>query len=128
MVNTTSLIAAGPVDSGRLRYPSLERISMLAINGHGLIEQASQSCHAMLGYEGNQLVGRPVSEIAGWDSRCSHPRDQLELFADRLGGVATWVHARGYTVRTIIASLARMSGSDSIVVLGLKSVTVEVAR
>lgn len=93
----------------------------MAVDGDGRIRWANASCLTLLGYDERDLAGRSASEIAGWDSRCSHPRDQIELFTDRVGGVVSWLHAGGRTVRTIILGMAQVPASVPFFVLALSA-------
>ena len=98
--------APEPSPSQLFRHPSLAGpVPLIAVGRSGVIEQTNQAVAEMLGYLESDLIGRQLSEITAWDSRCSHPRQQVALLAERLGGVTTWLHARGNTVRAIVARI-----------------------
>ena len=60
-----------------MRFGDRVRIHMSDVRGEdifGVIEQTNQAVAEMLGYLESDLIGRKLSEITAWDSRCSNPR------------------------------------------------------
>lgn len=98
--------APEPSPNDLFRHPSLAGpVPLLAVGRDGVIEQTNQAVAEMLGYLESDLIGRQLSDVIAWDSRCTNPRQQMALLADRLGGVTTWLHARGHTVSAIVARI-----------------------
>lgn len=98
--------APEPSPAELFRHPCLAgAVPLIAVGRDGVIEQTNQAVAEMLGYQETQLIGRQLNDITAWDSRCTNPREQVALLSDRLGGVTTWLHARGNTVRAIVARI-----------------------
>lgn len=98
--------APEPSPSELFRHPSLAgSVPLIAVGRNGVIEQTNQAVAEMLGYQETQLIGRRLNDITAWDSRCTNPHEQVAVLADRKGGVTTWLHARGHTVRAIVARI-----------------------
>ncbi len=123
MVTLIDRRAPEPSPTELFRHPSLAgTVPLMAITGSGVIAQVNAAGAKMLGYSEAELIGRHLSTITAWDSRCTNSHEQLELLVRRLGGVTTWLHARGCTVRTIVARMERISADEPYYLLGLTPV------
>lgn len=96
-------------------------VPTLVIGGaQGDIVHLNVACLNMLGHsDGGPLLGLPVTEIVGWDCRCTLPRDQIELLHYRVGSIMTWRHAEGRDVRTVVSPILHMRRFDPLLVVGL---------
>lgn len=66
-------------------------VSVLGISDEGFIVYANEALLTMLGYvDTRRLYARPLTEITAAGSRCTNPRDQIELLRSRAGTVTTW--------------------------------------
>jgi len=98
-------------------------VPMLAIGADGVIVCANRACLTMLGYsDPNDLTGRLVTDITAPESRCTLPRDQIELLGYRAGSVMTWLHAQGHSVRAIVSETLLMRGLGSVFLVCLTDV------
>ena len=105
--------APEPSPAELFRHPSLAGpVPLIAVGADGVIEQTNQAVAEMLGYLESDLIGRRLNDITAWDSRCTNPREQVALLEDRLGGVTTWLHARGNTVRAIVARIEKIWANE----------------
>lgn len=98
------------------RFPS----PVLAFDDAGIIGYANEAFAAMLGYpDPGRLRGVAVNEIAGPETRCTLPVNQIELLDNQAGAVTTWTHTRGYPVSTIVSPTMRLRIFNPVAVLFL---------
>lgn len=105
--------APEPSPAELFRHPSLAgAVPLIAVGRDGVIEQTNQAVAEMLGYLESDLIGRHLNEVTAGDSRCRTPSEQVAVLADRLGGVSTWLHERGNTVRAIVARIEKIWANE----------------
>lgn len=101
------------------RFPA----PVLAFDRRGIIGYANDAFVAMLGYpDFEHLRGRMVNEIAGEESRCTSPTEQIELLGCREGSVTTWRHYCGHSVSTIVSPIMRLRVFDPLAVMALTQI------
>lgn len=103
--------------------------AVVAFDRAGVIGYANHAFVAMLGHRSaEQLRGVPLNELAGVDSRCILPADQVELLAYRAGSITTWRHTCGHEVCTIASPMMRLRAFDPLAVMVLTEVAPQLAQ